>query len=382
MNKGKVYWITGLSNSGKTTIGTALYYDLKKETDSVVILDGDMMLEIVNSGETELFTREKRLIRAKRYSLLSKLLVEQGITVIVCTLSMFHEIRKWNREHIPGYIEVFLDVPEDIRAQRGREDLHTADSRSSEQQDMTEQPSTPDLVIHNDGSVPIETFVKEIKQLKPSMDDQYDRDRQYWNTYYSENADIRLIPSDFAQSIAKEMQAGQHVLELGCGNGRDSLFFLSRGMHVTAIDASDFAIEQLNRKTANDRKAMFICGDFVRNNTLYQMRYDIIYSRFTLHAIDDLQETELLKNIRQALVQNGRLCIEARTIHDELYGKGTRVGPNSFIYNNHFRRFIDPDAFRKKLESAGYQVLFMEEGAGFSKTETSDPVLMRCIATR
>ncbi|MBQ6553978.1 MAG: adenylyl-sulfate kinase [Firmicutes bacterium] len=40
MPKGKVCRITGLSNSGKTTIGTALYYEPKKTSDNVVILDG------------------------------------------------------------------------------------------------------------------------------------------------------------------------------------------------------------------------------------------------------------------------------------------------------------------------------------------------------
>ncbi len=40
MPKGKVCRITGLSNSGKATIMTALYYEPKKTSDNVVILDG------------------------------------------------------------------------------------------------------------------------------------------------------------------------------------------------------------------------------------------------------------------------------------------------------------------------------------------------------
>ncbi len=68
MTNGRVYWITGLSNSGKTTIGTALYYELRKTHSNVLILDGDIMKEIASGSEAASFTRTDRLIRAKRYS--------------------------------------------------------------------------------------------------------------------------------------------------------------------------------------------------------------------------------------------------------------------------------------------------------------------------
>ena len=42
MQEGILYWITGLSGSGKTTIGNRLYYEMKKTYDNVVLLDGDI----------------------------------------------------------------------------------------------------------------------------------------------------------------------------------------------------------------------------------------------------------------------------------------------------------------------------------------------------
>ena len=65
---GRVYWITGLSNSGKTTIGTALYYDLKKKGKNVVILDGDLLKAISSGSEEVAYTENDRRIRARRYS--------------------------------------------------------------------------------------------------------------------------------------------------------------------------------------------------------------------------------------------------------------------------------------------------------------------------
>lgn len=110
-----MYWVTGLAGSGKTTIGNALYYKMKKQIP-VVLLDGDILKDIVGekgSGKSR-YTKEERLSRAKRYSLLCKMLSDQGINVIICTIAMFDEIREWNRENFEYYIEIFLDVSMEV----------------------------------------------------------------------------------------------------------------------------------------------------------------------------------------------------------------------------------------------------------------------------
>ncbi len=150
---------------------------------------------------------------------------------------------------------------------------------------------------------------------------------------------------------------------------------------MISVDASDIAIEKLNELTVWNENALFVCDDFVKCQSLYQMRYDCIYSRLTLHAINEQQENELLENVYKALGSGGLFCIEARSIHDELFGKGTRVMKNAYCYNDHFRRFIDPEEFRKKLIAKGFSIQYLEENRGFSKTSISDPVLIRCIAS-
>ena len=41
--KGTLYWVTGLSGSGKTTISKVLYKEIKKNNRNTVFLDGDIM---------------------------------------------------------------------------------------------------------------------------------------------------------------------------------------------------------------------------------------------------------------------------------------------------------------------------------------------------
>jgi len=116
---GCVVWITGLSGAGKTTLAMQLQETLRVGSERVTLLDGDELREALSSllPDGDSFRREVRLALAYSYSRLSRLLASQGHLVIVATISLFHEIHRWNREHQPAYVEVFLEVPEsELRA--------------------------------------------------------------------------------------------------------------------------------------------------------------------------------------------------------------------------------------------------------------------------
>lgn len=374
---GRVYWITGLKSSGKTTIGTALYYTLRKKYNNVLILDGDILKEFV--GEVVGYEENERHARARRYSQLCKLLVDQGIIVVICTISMFHDIREWNRKNIKGYVEIFVDTPIELIIERDKSKLYSYDEIKSYRA-MAQVPVQPDIILRNDGEESIMKMVQDILRIIPKSKEDFARDRLYWNQFYGKKQQALLKPSNFALTVVEQMVPGKHLLELGCGNGRDSLFFSSKGIYVTGVDASDKVIHHLQSSIEDNDKAIFICDNFVKCRALYQRQYDYIYSRFTLHSITEEQEDELLQNIREAMIPGSKLFIEARTIHDDIYGKGTEVAPNAFVYDGHFRRFIEPGFLKKKMLEYGYEILSFEENKGFSVTEESDPVLLRVVA--
>lgn len=174
--KGTLYWITGLSGAGKTTIGNLLYGFLKKRKANVVILDGDM---VRNAFGNDLgYSKEDRLKCALRYSGLSRLLTEQGIDVVCCTISMFDEVRGWNREHIENYLEIFLDVPMEVLQRRNQKNLYQ-DGKAGKAVNVVgvdlklQLPQNPDLRIVNDGSsTPEEVFasvLEKLQQISPEI---------------------------------------------------------------------------------------------------------------------------------------------------------------------------------------------------------------------
>ena len=103
---GRVFWITGLSGAGKSTLARALQARLPQS----ILLDGDELRAVLGATASG-FDRQSRLELARTYARLCGLLAGQGHTVIMATISLFHEIHAWNRENLPGYREIFLDVP-------------------------------------------------------------------------------------------------------------------------------------------------------------------------------------------------------------------------------------------------------------------------------
>lgn len=384
MNKGTLYWLTGLSGAGKTTIGNRLYYSMKALKQNTIILDGDILKKI--AGKDLGYGREERLERAYRYSALCKLLTDQGTHVIICTIAMFDEVREWNRENIENYIEVFLDVSMDVLKRRNRKGLYSKGSGNTAGIDIAiEYPKNPDIIIKNDGSQSLEESVKKILDYKVVPRQRWNRDEDYWNKYYAkgkELSEIKEEPSLFANDMLQRyMECGKNLVELGCGNGRDSLYFANNGLNVTGIDASQTAIDKLRENHSMDH-CVFICDDFVSAESIYQIQYDYCYSRFTLHAINERQETQILKKAYDMLKENGYLFIEARSIKDKKYGVGQAVERNAFICDGHYRRFIDLSELLLKLKDIGFTIIENAESDQFAPLKGDNAVCIRVVAQK
>lgn len=123
-SEGRVIWITGLSGAGKTTLAKAVSEKLAHS----ILLDGDNMREALG-WQTSGFDAMGRLNLALTYSRLANMLARQGFVVVVATISLFHRVHAWNRANMPGYLEVFLDVPAEVRRSRDPKGLYAAEKK-------------------------------------------------------------------------------------------------------------------------------------------------------------------------------------------------------------------------------------------------------------
>lgn len=169
------------------------------------------------------------------------------------------------------------------------------------------------------------------------------------------------------------------LIELGCGNGRDALFFSNQlGINVIAIDQCKAEIARLNNAKSNN-SLQFVAADFSKYQPKERPRY--VYSRWTMHAIDVKTERRTLEWVGRELVRGGKLLIEARSIKDDLYGVGEKVGDNAYI-TDHYRRFIDITEIQERIESVGLKIRAATESRGLAVFKDDDPVLVRVIAEK
>lgn len=160
----KVYWLTGLSGAGKTTIGKLLYEKLRENRSNIVFLDGDTLRQVF--GDDLGYTRQDRLKSAMRNARLCKLLCEQGIDVVCCTISMFDSVRAWNRKNIPGYVEVYIKVSMETLRQRDQKGLYSNSDGVVAGVDFTiEEPKQPDIILQNDGALTPEEQLQVVEQF-------------------------------------------------------------------------------------------------------------------------------------------------------------------------------------------------------------------------
>ena len=174
VNKGILYWITGLSGSGKTTISKDFYQKIKNKNPNTIFLDGDLLREVLDLKHAG-YDNESRYNIAMQYARLAKLFTDQGINVIFATISMFEQVRAWNRSNIEKYVEIYIKMTLKEIFARDKNQLFSKALNKEEKNvvgvDISfEEPKNPDIVLHNNSEVSInklsKDLIKKVKLLK------------------------------------------------------------------------------------------------------------------------------------------------------------------------------------------------------------------------
>ena len=204
----------------------------------------------------------------------------------------------------------------------------------------------------------------------------------YWNSYY-EKRSAPANPSPFAEWVCEKYLSGVlSIVELGCGNGRDSRFFLSKGLRLTAIDRSVVAVNAIISSLSPEqvKQSTFIAQDFMGLGSV-EVEAQVAYSRFVLHAIPEDVENALLDFCSRVVRSGYRMFHEFRTIRDPLMQRGKDLGGNA-RFTDHYRRFIDPDQLIAKIRARGWRIEYFEERQGFATLGADDPVVARVVASK
>jgi adenylylsulfate kinase-like enzyme/2-polyprenyl-3-methyl-5-hydroxy-6-metoxy-1,4-benzoquinol methylase len=374
-----VIWVTGFSASGKTTVGRKLEARLRALGLNTIFLDGDELRSIF--AERWGYERHERVDLAKVYFRLCSHLSSQGFIVVIAAVAMYDDVREWLKKNVPNSVEAYLDVPEDIRVRRD-EETKKIYKKQGNMELMYDRPQAPDLVIDNHGAMSADLAADDIVSFFSSYSGESKSDRgkgKHWNSFYSEPV-APVVPTPFAEHVADQLKAESSLLEVGCGNGRDSAFFARQGHSVTAIDPSNVAIEYC-RNNYENAKTRFVAGTTAALVEDHFASFSVVYSRFVIHAMTPSEENDFLDQVVRILKPGGELYLEFRSINDPMARKGEVISPTERIHG-HYRRFIVMDDFVAKIEARGLKILNALESDGLAVFGDEDPVVIRIHAEK
>ncbi|MBU0847634.1 phage portal protein, partial [Patescibacteria group bacterium] len=195
---------------------------------------------------------------------------------------------------------------------------------------------TPLNVLVGGLASPRDTAPKALRKVTTPAD---------WQDAYAEGVPHwaeDMTPSLFAQEFIEEVRnsnIGRRILEIGCGNGRDSILFARAGFIVSAIDVASGAIDlarqnaadaevQINFRVANAERLPFTDNSF-----------DALFSLSVLHA----------SNLSVSIPETARVLASRGLCLIYIYGDTTFADGKVEVYTT-------IDGFLEKLR-VSYEVL-------------------------
>ena len=108
--KGILFWITGLSGSGKTTISKKIKKDISNLYGPTILVSGDDLRKIFGFNK---FNVSERIILSKKFCKFAKFITDQKVNLIFAVVAMMHKPRIWNKKNIDNYFEIFIKTKVD-----------------------------------------------------------------------------------------------------------------------------------------------------------------------------------------------------------------------------------------------------------------------------
>lgn len=127
-----------------------------------------------------------------------------------------------------------------------------------------------------------------------------------WSDIYDTDSNLTR---DLDAHITRELLAEQHfgsILELGCGTGKNTVFFTKIGEHIHALDFSKGMIQKAQEKVKADN-IRFEIADLTKRWSCEDDAYDLISCNLVLEHIEDI--FHIFSNVARTLKSNGIFLI-------------------------------------------------------------------------
>jgi SAM-dependent methyltransferase len=185
--------------------------------------------------------------------------------------------------------------------------------------------------------------------------------QHHWGEVLAANPDMfGLEPSDAAIHAAEQfaMRGVTTVLELGAGQGRDTMFLGAQGVDLVALDYVDDAVATIYAKAATTglSNVTAMRHDVREPLPFADASFDASYSHMLFcMALTTPEIMRLADEIRRVLRPGGTVIYTVRHTGDAHYGTGVSHGDDMFEQGGFIVHFFNEELVQKLAE--GFELI-------------------------
>lgn len=198
------------------------------------------------------------------------------------------------------------------------------------------------------------------------MEDPLDAQRHHWQKTFIQKPEMfGSQPSQPARAAAElfAKEGSNRILELGGGQGRDTLYFAGAGLRIQMLDYSDSAVETVTEKA----RQLDLSGSVtaLRHDARAPLpfdneSFDACYSHMLYCMALTTAELEFLSaEVRRVLRPHGLHIYTVRHIGDPDYGTGIHRGEDMYENNGFIVHFFNYEKVERLAK--GYKILSIDE---------------------
>jgi len=188
------------------------------------------------------------------------------------------------------------------------------------------------------------------------------RQSQHWEKNFSSKPEMfGKEPSVAAFGAAKIFKENnlERILELGSGQGRDTLFFAKNRLNIEALDYSPSAVKNIINKSKEYKLDNFINARIfdVRKDLPYENEtFDGCFSHMLYCMAFSIDEIEKLNNeVNRVLKKGGINIFTVRNTSDGDYNNGTHRGEDLYENDGFIVHFFSEDKIKRLL--SGFELI-------------------------
>lgn len=145
--KGILFWITGLSGSGKSALSKKIAPYIKKNFGKTLIFSGDDLRLIFHLDKYDI---ESRLQYLKFYHKFCKKITDQKINLVFSVVGLSQSVRNLNKEEIDNYIEIYIKSNiKTIQKNKKKNKIYSQSKNIWGVDIKPEYPVNPTIVLNN-----------------------------------------------------------------------------------------------------------------------------------------------------------------------------------------------------------------------------------------